>query len=163
MTGSQIQDALEAIKTDLQTTQKGKTVDIMLRNSDGSSEVFTLSSDGAGTVNAGQLSLIQSFIDGLKPVADSYDAEYQTVKSTGQTFRTKRYAHIGLINAANQARNDLADALEADAEYQTAKTAYDQARVDADYVAARDAYKDGNLSENYGNLKDARGNYYEAN
>ena len=159
MTGQEIQDRLDAIVEDLQTDYKGQYTQIMMRGDDNTANIFSLSSDGAGNVNAIQLAAIQDFIDNLKPLADTYETEYAPVQAASETFRDARAEHQVLIDAASAARVALADALEADASYQTAKTAYDAAREDAGYVAARTAYRTNNVSENYGNLQEARGKY----
>ncbi len=159
MTGAEIQARLDALVLDLQTNGKGQSITVGLRNEDNVLADFPLSSDIDGVVNAGQLAAIQNAIDAIKPIADDYELEYGPVKDASEAFRTARGVHQALIDAASAARTALNDALEADVDYQAAKTAYDNARLDPDYVAARTAYKTNNVSENYGNLQEAKGKY----
>lgn len=159
MTGQEIQDRLDAIVKDLQTTQKGKGVEIALRDEGGAMSIYGLSSDANGVVNQAQLNNLQSAIDYLKPVADAYETRYAPVKTASETFRIAREVHQPLIDEATNARNALNAALEADQNYQTAKTNYETASQDPQYIAARDQYKLYNTSENFGNLSDARGKY----
>lgn len=159
MTGQEIQERLDAIVEDLQTTEKGKSVEILFRAEDNTTVTKTLSSDINGVVDAAQLASVQNFINTLKPIADKYETEYAPVRVTGEAFRTAREVHQHLIDAATAARNALSDALEADDAYQDAKSDYDQARTDPEYVAARLSYRTFNVPENYGNLSDARGKY----
>lgn len=160
MTGQDIQARLDAIVTDLQTTHKGKSVDILVRAEDNTSAIRTLSSDADGVVNAVQLAAIQDFIDNLKPVADTYEAEFAPVKVASETYRLARAEHQVLIDAAQAARIALQDALTADADYQAADTALKALQADVDYVNARSNYQMFNVSENFGNISDARGKYY---
>jgi hypothetical protein len=160
MTDQDIQDVLDKIVNDLQTTQKGKTVDIAIRDETGAMGINPLSSDAGGVVNAAQLANIQQTVDALKPIADGYNTAFAPVKVAGQDFKTAQEPHEALITAARDARVALNTALEADQDYQDAKTALDAARLDPDYIAAFDQYKQFNVSENFGNLSDARGKYY---
>lgn len=162
MTGQEIQERLDALVADLQTIGKGQTINFFYRAPDGSPNTLPLSSDASGNVNAGQLALIQGEVDNMKTIADAYEQEYAPVKTASEAFRAAREAHRDLIDAASQARQALEDALVADQDYQTAKTAYEAARNDADYISARNAYKTANVSENYGNLGEAKGKYQPA-
>ena len=159
MTGQDIQDKLDEIVADLQTNGKGKTVEILLRAEDNTTIALPLSSDGAGVVDNNQLTAVQNFIDSLKPLADTYETELAPVKAASEIFRTAREVHQQLVDEASAARTALTDALDADQDYQDAKTAYDTARQDAGYIAARNSYKTFNISENFGNLSDAKGKY----
>lgn len=159
MTGADFQDKLDATVSDLQTAGKGQTVQITLRNNSNELETFPLSSTAQGVVDAAQLATIQSVVDAMKVLADDYAGELVPVSAASETFSTARSAHQVLIDAASAARQTLADALEADQEYQTAKLALDAARADAGYVAAREVYRVNNVGENFGNLGDAKGKY----
>lgn len=159
MTGQDFQDLLDKIVEDLQTDGKGKSITIAFRNPDNSLNPLPLSSDVNGVVNAGQLQAVQDFIDTLKPLADTYSAEFETVKVASSQLSAARMPHVQLFEDARDARIALADALEADANYQAKKAAYEAARNDANYVSARSDYKGNNISENFGNLSDAKGKY----
>lgn len=159
MIGQDFQDKLDAIVEDLQTKGKGQSVEVMLRGIDNTTNIFPLSSDANGIVNAAQLDALRDFITDLKPLADAYETEYAPVKVALDAFKTAQQPHEGLMTAATNARKALSDALAADANYQAAKTALDNARNDADYIAAAEAYKGSNVSENFGNLSDAKGKY----
>lgn len=159
MTGQDFQDKLDAIVADLQTTGKGKTVNILMRGTGNASQVFPLSSDIGGVITASELARIQNRIDELKPFADTYETERQPVSDALEVFNTERAGHQVLIDAASAAREALNTALEADADYQTAKTALDNARANANYISAVEAYRVNNVSENFGNLGDAKGKY----
>ena len=159
MTGADLQDTFDAIVLDLQTTGKGKAVQVAFRYPNNETVSMPLSSDSSGVVNALQRAEIQGFIDGLKPIASTYESERAPVTAALETFNTARSAHQGLIDAASAARVALNTALEADAGYQTAKTALDAARADVNYIDAVEAYRANNVTENYGNLGDAKGKY----
>lgn len=75
MTSLQIQQALSAIVTDLQFAGKGKTVQIMFRDSNNQANVLPLSSSPTGVVDAGQLAAVQTVVDGLKTAADTYNTD----------------------------------------------------------------------------------------
>ncbi len=159
MTGQEIQDKLDGIVADLQTVGKGMTVQIGLRGSGNDLTEYPLSSDANGVINDSQLDPLQDAVDVIKPIADTYYAEFAVVKGFSDAFSDARAVHQVLIDAAASARSDLNDALEADAAYQTAKTNLDNARADVDYINARNAYKSENVSENYGNISEAKGKY----
>lgn len=159
MTGQEIQDKLDKIVADLQTTNKGFSTEIAFRQANGLLAVLPISADSAGIVDTAQLGAIQNVLNPIKAAADTYDTEYVSVKSASEAFSTARDAHQALIDQAKTARDNLSAALDADADYVNAKTAYDAAREAAAYIAARADYKDVNVSENYNNLSDARGNY----
>lgn len=160
MTGADIQANLDKIILDLQTTQKGKTASILLRSEDNVAGVFPLSSDGAGNIDAAQLTAINDYLVDIKNFASSYATASAPVSTASEVFTTARKAHQVLIDDAKVSRDALTAALDADANYQTAKANYDTARTDPAYVNARDAYKTYSVSENAGNLSDARGKYY---
>lgn len=162
MTGQQIQNVINAIFTDLQTDFKGFKTEIMIRNEMDAATILPISSDAGGNLKTDEVDAIKRFFDGQKDNADAYAAAYAPVQNASQAFRDVRGVHQTLIDTATAAREALADALEADADYQTAKAAYDAARTDPAYVTARDFYRDHNVSENYGNLQDARGKYKPA-
>lgn len=159
MTGQDFQDKLDALVVDLQTVGKGQTINVMVRDEDNIPLNLPLSSDVNGVVNAAQLATIQGFVDGLKPIADTYTTEYAPVTAASEAFKTAGEPHTALVETARVARVALSDALTADAGYQAAKTALDNARAGAGYIAARDAYNSRNVSENFGNLSDAKGKY----
>ena len=159
MTGQEIQERLDMIVTDLQTTQKGKAVDVGVRGVEGGLKIHTISSDGRGSVDQAQLAEVQTIVDSLKPVADAYETERAPVTAAGEVFRDARAVHQPLIDAYAAARDAMNDAFEADANYQAALTAYNDARNDPEYIAARNNYRDYSVSENYGNLGEARQNY----
>ena len=120
MTGQDFQDKLDAIVLDLQTVAKGKTAKIAIRGSNNDVTNFSLSSDVAGVVNAGQLALIQAEIDAIKPMADNYILQRGPVRQAAGTFNAARQPHLSLINAATSARTALNVALLADGDYQVA-------------------------------------------
>ncbi len=159
MTGQDFQDKLDAIVADLQTVGKGKTINLMFRGLENSPEIFPLSSDVNGVVNAAQLAAIQTFVSDLKPIADTYTTEYAPVTTASEAFKTAQTPHDALTEAARVARVALSDALAADVPYQTAKTTLDTARSDAGYIAARDNYQANNVSENFSELSNAKGKY----
>ncbi len=159
MTGLQIQERLGKIVTDLQTTRKGFETGIGLRGANGALQVFPLSSDANGDVNNAQRNAIEAVLTDVMAAADGFEQQYAPVKAASESLRTALGAHTQMIEAARQARQDLTDALEVDAAYQTAKTDYDTARSDPAYIVAREDYKNLNVSENYNNLQDARGKY----
>ncbi len=159
MTGQDFQNKLDALVADLQTKGKGQTVEVLLRGADNSTQVFPLSSTIGGEVNDGQLQAIQDFIGELMPHADAYETDIAPVKAALEVFKTAQEPHEALMTAATAARQNLNAALEADAGYQTAKTALDAARSNPVYVASSEAYKSNNVSENFGNLGDAKGKY----
>lgn len=159
MVGEDFQDRLDAIVSDLQTTGKGQTVGIAVRDSGNSFAVLPLSSDANGVVNVVQLAAVQNFFNLLKPIADQYEAERAPVQAALEAFQTAQTPHQILIDAASQARKDLNDALLADANYQTKKMALENARANVDYVGAMADYRNNNVSENFGNLGDAKGKY----
>jgi len=159
MTGQDIQDALDRVVEGLQTGGKGRTVTISLRNSDNLVTPYQLSSDGSGTVNAGELSTIQAAVNGIKTVADSYvtaRAPYETVL---ESYKSARAPHESAFTTAANARATLQTTLEGDAAFQTAKTNLSNARTDPAYVSASTSYKSNNVSENYSNLSEASGKY----
>lgn len=159
MTGTEFQGRLDALVLDLQTAGKGKTVNIMFRDSNNDSDVRPLSSDVGGVVNAAELALVQNFIDDLKVAADNYTTELAPVQAARETFNTERAGHQVEIDAATDARSALNASLLADAGYQAAKTALDDAMVVQTYIDARFDYEESNVSENYGALADAKGEY----
>lgn len=159
MTGQDFQDKLDAVVLDLQTAGKGQAVEILMRGTDNSSNVYPLSSDANGVVNAGQLSAIQAFINGLKPIADTYEQERAPVQTALEAFNARRATHQTAIDAASSARTALNTELTADATYQSLQTALESERAEPVYIAAVAAYRDNNVSENFGNLGDAKGKY----
>lgn len=159
MTGQDFQDKLDAIVLDLQTTGKGQTVKVALRDEGNTTVSFPLSSDVNGVVNAAQLAPIQSFIDGLKPIADAYETQRAPVQAALETFKTEQSGHQALIDATSAARTALSTALEADVGYQAAKAALDGERLAPAYISAVTSYRNFNVSENFGNLSDAKGKY----
>ncbi len=159
MTGQDFQDKLNAIVTDLQTVGRGQTVIASLRGTNNQVQEFPLTSDAGGVVDGRQLSVLQKFIDNLKPVADTYIMELAPVSAASEAFNGQRATHQVLIDAASAARVELNDALESDEVYQQLKDALEEARMDAEYIAAREAYRVNNVSENFGNLGDAKGKY----
>jgi hypothetical protein len=159
MTGQQLQDALDALVRDLQTTAKGRSVQIPIRDDDNNINVYTLSSDANGVVNAAQLTVLQEMVDSYKPVADAYETARAPVTALSEAFKTAQAPHEGLITAAKTARTNLETALEGDANYQAAKTALDNARSDPAYQAAIQAYKDNSIADFAAQLRLARGEY----
>ena len=159
MTGQDIQDRVDAIVQDLQTTYKGATVDIAVRYEDNVTGIRQLSSDVNGNINAGQLASLNAVLAEMKTYADGYDLEYADVSAASEAYREALKPHAALATAATAARKAYNDAIEADGAVQAAKLAYDNARLDVDYINARDLYRTYNVSENYGNLGDARGKY----
>lgn len=159
MTGQDFQDRLDAIILDLQTKGKGQTVNIMFRNSDNTPNILPLSSDANGVVNAAQLAAIQDFIGIMQDVADEYNQAHAPVDAALEAFKTAQAPHQALIEAAATARKNLSDALEADQDYQDAKTALDTARQDLGYIGAASEYKTQHVSENYAELQSAKGKY----
>jgi len=160
MTGANFQTKLDGIIEDLQTDFPNHSVQIPLRGSNNAITVYPLSSVG-GVVNAGQLATLQAAVDALKPMADTYTSERAPVVTALESFNTEKARFTTEANAVSTARTTLESALEADAPYQSAKTAIDTARADAGYIAANTAYVSNNVSENFGNLGDARGNYIQ--
>jgi hypothetical protein len=161
MTGQEIQDRLDELVTDIETFADGADygVAVAVRGSDNGMNIMSLDTSNAGSVNPTQLTAIQSVLDTIKPIADTFATEYEAVRTASEAFKTERAKHQTLIDAASAARIALNDALEADTAYQAAKTALDTARSDVDYVNARTAYKANHVSEVYGNLAEAKGNY----
>ena len=159
MIGQDIQDRVDALVVDLQTKGKGQTINILFRNPNNSPNVMPLSSDAQGVVNAGQLAAVQAFINPLKGYADNADAFSQPVAAASEAFKTARGAHEPLIVAAQTANAALKTALDADAVYQAARTALDNARLDQDYVESQEFYDSNNVSENYAALAQAKGEY----
>lgn len=159
MTGQNFQERLDAIVSDLQTTGKGQSISIPIRESDNSITVLPLSSDVNGVVNVAQLAEVQAWVDTLGAVADEYTTERAPVMDLLEDYNTARGAHQALIDAASAARVTLNTALENDAAYQTAKTALETARQDADYIDARTNYENNNVSQNYAAFGSARGEY----
>lgn len=159
MTGQDFQDKLDSIVRDLQTNGKGQTVNILFRGAGNAPQILPLSSDANGVVNAGQLAAIQAFINPLKVIATDYTNARVPVDAALEAFKTAQEPHQALMDAATAARKALTDALDADAAYQTAKTALDTARLDPDYVGFSADYRDGNVSENYAELSSAKGKY----
>lgn len=159
MTGQDFQDNLDAIVLDLQTNGRGQTVNIMFRSANNQPNVLPLSSDSAGGVNPEQLGAVQSVVDGLKANADSFENTYAPVKGASAAYSAARVSHQTLIDDAKMSRDALTAALTADANYQSAKTAYDTAKNAPAYMAARDRYKATNVSENYAELTQAKGSY----
>lgn len=159
MTGQDIQDKLDALVVDLQTKGKGQTVQVSVRDVDNSQYVLPLSSDANGVVNNAQLVEIQSFVTQIVPVANAYNAAIAPVRAASEAFKLAQAPHEALITAASTARTNLQTALDADPDYNAAKTALDGERNDAGYIAARDNYAAYNVSEIFGNLGDAKGKY----
>ena len=160
MTGLQIQERLDAIVNDLQTTQKGNGTHIMIRDNRNVPQIFTLTANEVGTVNAAQLALIQAYVDDMKSYADEYEFYNAPVQTALEAFNTAQAPHEALIEAARVARVALQTALDADADYQSAKTALETARANADYISATTNYKTENISENFAELANARRGYY---
>lgn len=121
MTGQDIQDRLDAIVEDLQTDGKGRTVYVMVRNTDNEPVNYTLSSDANGVVNAAQLADLQQFIDLLKNVATQYIAD--TAAYTAKAAELKAIAETPAYKAA-RASYSQANVSENYAELQNAKGAY---------------------------------------
>ena len=159
MTGVDFTAKIEAIILDLQTTGKGKTVNFMFRNQNGTPNILPLSSDANGVVNVDQRDVVLNAITGLSDSADAYNTEYAPVQAASEAFKTAQTPHDALIEAARVARVALTDALAADPAYQTAKTALDNARLVPAYIAARDDYQARNVSENFSELSNAKGKY----
>ena len=159
MTGQDFQDKLDALVEDLQIRGKGQSIDIVFRGGDNKTTAMKLSSDAQGVVSATELADIQSFINPLKAIADVYAIEYEPVQTALEAFKTAQTPHEALIAAASLARKNLADALEADANYHAKKTALETARNAPAYIDAREDYVANNVSENFGNLGDAKGKY----
>ena len=159
MTGQDFQDKLDALVADM-TGKPNIGTEVALRAEDNTLAVRPLSTDANGVVNAAQLQTIQTQINGLKVIADDYEAARAPVTATSQAFKTAQTPHENLIEAARVARVALNDALTADADYQTAKTALDNAKADPAYVNSSTLYATENVSENFGNLSDAKGKYH---
>lgn len=159
MSGQEFQDKIDAIVEDLQTRGRGQSVNIVLRNADNAPVVFTVSSNSTGVVDGTQLRNLEDFVSILMPLADGYEAARIPVEAALGTFKTAQIPHTALVTAATAARATLNTALEADATYQTAKTALTNARNLPAYISAVAQYKENNLSENFGNLGDAKGKY----
>lgn len=159
MIGVEFQDKLDAIVVDLQTSGKGQTVQIMFRNPANQPATFQLFSDSAGVVDVGKLAELQTFVDALKPIADTYEVERAPVMAASEAFNLRRATHQSSIDAASAARIALQNELMADAQYQTLSTALDAARLDADYIQATANYKTNNVSENFSELSSAKGKY----
>lgn len=160
MTGQDFQDRFDALLDDLQKAPADRAAHILFRSADGTPQVFPITKAGQ-VINPAQVAAAQAFIDTLKPIADTYEAEFTPVRGLSETFRLARAVHQPLIDAAQTARIALQTALEADADYQAADTALRNAQTDPDYIVARTAYQNNNVSENFGNLSDARGKYTE--
>lgn len=96
MTGQDFQDKLDAIVRDLQTSGKGRTVKVMMRQEDNETAEFALSSDANGIVNAAQLSVIQTFIDNLKVLASDYETSRAPVMVALDTFKTAQGTASGV-------------------------------------------------------------------
>lgn len=158
MRGQDFQDKLDALVADM-TGKPGIQTTIFFRFPGNSPNGYSLATDANGVVDAAQLAAIQAVVNDMKPIADAFDTESVPVKTASEAFKTAQAPHEPLIEAARVARVALNDALTADVDYQTAKTALDNARADVDYVAAADAYRNNNISENFGNLGDAKGKY----
>lgn len=159
MTGADFQEQLDGVLESLQTPEgRGKEIHVLFRLPTNDSAVYEISSDANGVIDPLRLADLQDFVDGLKPIADTYNDEYAPVVAR-EAFNTARAVHQPLIDAAAAARVALDTALGADPAYQAARTAYNNARLDPDFVSARAAYVDSNVSENYGNLSDAKGAY----
>ena len=73
MLALEIQERLDAIVYDLQFAGKGKTVQLMFRDANNQPQILPLSSNAAGVVDAAQLATVQTFINGLKTAADTYN------------------------------------------------------------------------------------------
>lgn len=159
MTSQEFEDKLNAIVSDLQTVGKGKTINIMFRNQDGTPNILPLSSDVNGVVNGVQLAAIQNFIVDLGDSADGYNTEYAPVQAALDAFKTASDPHEALTEAARVARVALQTALTADPAYQAAKLALDNARIVATFIAARGDYQARNVSENFSELSNAKGKY----
>ncbi len=159
MTGQEVQDKLDAVVTDLQTTGKGQTTQFMFRDASNQPQILPLSSDANGVVDAVQLAAIQTFVDTLKDVVTNYNAAVAPVKAASETFKLAKANHQALYDDASTARTALNTALENDANYQAAKTAYDVERNDIEYQNARAAYAENNASENIAELTAAKGSY----
>lgn len=161
MTGQDFQDKLDALVADMQTNGKGQTAQLLLRDSDNVASTFSISCESDGEVSAANVAAVQSFINPLKTIADTYESERAPVTTALEAFKTAQAPHQALMDAATAARIALQTALESDSDYQTAKTALDNARADAGYIAAVEAYRVNNVSENFGNLGDAKGKYHD--
>lgn len=159
MTGQEIQDRVDALVTDLQTKGKGQTVNVLFRNDANVPTVLPLSSSAQGVVVQAELDAINNFLSDVIPVADSYSTASVPVAAANEAFKLASQPHEQLRIAAQNANAALRDALAADANYQAAKTALDNARADADYVSAVSAYDSWNVAENYAALQQAKGEY----
>ncbi len=73
MTAQDFYDRLDAIKTDLQTDGKGKTVNIMFRNSSNQPNILPLSSDANGVLNAAQENAIDLVVADLADFVTDYN------------------------------------------------------------------------------------------
>lgn len=159
MTGQEIQDRLAALVADLQTRGKNQSINIMFRRPNNSPLVLPLSSDAGGVVDAAQLAAVQTFVSDLIEPADELNAYSAPVVAASETFKTASQPHESLRLAAQEANAALKTALDADADYQTAKQALDAARANQDYINAQTAYKNLNVSENFAALGQAKGEY----
>jgi hypothetical protein len=91
MTGSDIQGKLDAIVLDLQTTHKGSSVDIGLRDDAGGLHVYPLSSDANGVVNAQQLATINDdILANNKSAADAFYTASANVRTATAALTTAR-------------------------------------------------------------------------
>lgn len=75
MLAMEIQERLDAIVYDLQFAGKGKTVQLMFRDASNQPLILPLSSNPAGVVDAAQLTAVQTFVNGLKTAADTYNTD----------------------------------------------------------------------------------------
>ncbi len=159
MTGQDFENKSGAIVTDLQTAGRGRTVQILFRDSSNASLILPLSSTAAGIVDAGQLKEVQNFLDMIEPVADNYEAVRIPVVAAQTAFNARRATHQAIIDAATAARDAATAELLADATLQTLSTALDTARANPGYVQGVALYVDANVSENYSELSAAKGKY----
>lgn len=161
MTGQDILDRVDALVVDLQTRGKGQTVNVVFRSANNETDIYTLSSNAAGVINAQQLRILQDAIAtaNLVSIADDYTASLVPIQQAADNLRTAEMPHESLALRATQARKALSDAYFNDPAYQTAKMELETARLNPDYIAARTAYDNQNVSENYAALGNAKGEY----
>lgn len=159
MNSVDFQDKLDAIVVDLQTSGKGRTIQAMFRGINNQTVVLPLSSDAFGVVDGNQLTDVQGFVNSLKPIADTYEAERAPVMAASEAFNLRRATHQVSIDKASAARITLQDELLADTQYQTLSAALDAARTDNGYIQATTDYKTSNVSENFSELSSAKGKY----
>ena len=121
MTGQDFQDRLDAIKTDLQTDGKGKTINIMFRQFGNTPYILPLSSDANGVINLAQLNAVEDFVSDLGALADQYLID--TAPYTAKAAELKAIAESAQYQEAraNYKNNNVSENY---AELQNAKGAY---------------------------------------